>query len=59
MANGSILTENLTPEEAGRKLRIMAETTAQLSQNWDNFEIIATNMIRAAFNASGAPTTSE
>ncbi len=43
---------NLTPEEAAKKLREFAELTASNSQNWDNFEKIARDMLVAAMKAT-------
>jgi hypothetical protein len=39
---------DLTPEQAGKMLRSIAELTADNSKNWDNFEQIAAGFIRDA-----------
>lgn len=37
-----------TAEQAAKVLRQMAEATANMSQNWDNYEAICLDMIKAA-----------
>ena len=44
------MTQEMTVIEAAKFLRNAAEGTARMSQNWDNFEKIALDMIQAAFN---------
>lgn len=39
---------DMTVEEAARQLRQMAELTARASQNWENFEAICRDFLRAA-----------
>ena len=41
-------TKDMTVEEAAKLLRNMAEATARMSQNWDNFEAICLDMLKAA-----------
>ena len=48
--------KEMTVEEAGKKLREMAELTAKHSRNWENFQEIATSMLRQAFNAGKEET---
>ncbi len=43
--------EELTLEEAARKIREFAELTAQASKNWDNFQEIVTTMMQQAYAA--------
>lgn len=38
-----------TPAQAAKKLREMAELTAELSQNWDNFQDICESMLIQAY----------
>lgn len=42
----------MTPAEAGKFLRNIAEMTARYSQNWDNFETIAADLIKSAYEAT-------
>ena len=43
--------EMLTIDEAAKRMRAYAETTANHSQNWNNFEGIAKSMLQSAFQA--------
>lgn len=45
----TILSEELTLSQAAKKLRDMAELTAEYSRNWGNFEEIAKSMLTQAF----------
>lgn len=42
---------DMTPAEAARFIRQIAETTAAASQNWDNFQSICESMIVSAMEA--------
>jgi hypothetical protein len=46
-------TAPMTPEEAGKFLRTVAEMTARNSRNWDNFEAIAADLIKSAYEGGG------
>lgn len=43
----------MTPAEAGKFLRQMAEMTTRNSQNWDSYEAIATSILQSAFDHVG------
>lgn len=49
--------KEMTPPEAGKFLRNLAELTATNSKNWDNYEAIATEFIAAAYKAGTAFTS--
>lgn len=46
--------EDMTFEEAGKKLSDLAQMTATNSKNWKNFAEIATSMIKQAYEAGQA-----
>lgn len=52
MTHTRLQVKEMTPAEAARFIRQIAETTAHASQNWDNFEQIVLGMINNAMDAA-------
>ena len=48
------MSDEMTTDEAGKKLAEIAKTTAQYSQNWDNFAQICATMLKQAYEAGKA-----
>ena len=48
------VTKDMTAEEAAQFLRTAAVAPAMLSQNWDNYEAICLDVIKAAWDVDTA-----
>lgn len=46
-----MIYKEMTIEECGKFLRNMAELTATASKNWDNYQNLATDLVRCIYEA--------